>query len=311
MEFHLKNLRFCFLVLIVFAIFATGCLPQILPSQAAIKITDGLDRIVELDGPAKKIISLAPSNTEILFAVGAGPQVIGRDSFSDFPEDAKKITEVGGLTGTYNLEKITSMQPDLVILAGINSPELVSSLEKLNLNVFYLNNPTDFEGLYKNIETVGLLSGHENDAASQVKVLKEKVDSIKTKMTGVTSHPRVYYELDGTDPTRPWTSGPGTFMDMIIKTVGGENIGAKLTTEWAQISQEEILLQNPDYILLGDGAYGITSEMVASRPGWKEINAVKNGHIELFDDNLVSRPGPRLVEGLEVLAKILQPDVMK
>jgi iron complex transport system substrate-binding protein len=311
MEFRLKNIRFCLSVFIVLAIFISGCLPQSLSSQATIKVTDDMDRVVELKSPAQKIISLAPSNTEILFAVGAGSQVIGRDSFSDYPEEAKQIPDVGGLTGSYNLEKITSMQPDLVILAGINSPELVSSLEKLKVNVFYLKNPTDIEGLYKNIETIGLLSGHEKDAAGLVKTLETKVDLIKTKMTGVTTHPKVYYELDGTDPTRPWTSGPGTYMDMMIKTVAGENIGAKLTTEWAQISQEEILLQNPDFILLGDGAYGITKEMVVSRPGWREINAVKNGHIELFDDNLVSRPGPRLVEGLEILAKIIHPEVMK
>jgi iron complex transport system substrate-binding protein len=305
--------RFPLSMLVVPIIIGTilaGCLPNP-ASQDTIGLTDGLGRKVELTGPAQKIISMAPSNTEILFAIGAGSQMVGRDSFSDFPEEAKQVEDVGGLTGSYNLEKITNLQPDLVLLAGINSVDLVDSLEKLNLRVFYLQNPKDFEGLLKNIETVGLLTGRETEAASLVKTMDGKIKSIQTKMTEVKTPLKVYYELDGTDPTRPWTTGPGTYMDLMIQTVGGENVGKNLASDWAQISQEEILVQNPDVILLGDGVYGVTPEMVKGRPGWSAITAVKNGRVEMFDDNLVSRPGPRMVDGLEMLARILHPEVMK
>jgi iron complex transport system substrate-binding protein len=306
----MKKHSFPLSILVVLGLILGACAPAPTPSPA-IGLTDGMGRPVELPGPAGKIVSMAPSNTEILFAVGAGAQVIGRDSFSDYPEAAKKIDEVGGLTGTYNLEKITSLQPDLVLLAGINSPELVSSLEKLHLTVFYLQNPKDFDGLFKNIETVGALTGHQDQARSVVDGMKAKVAGIEEKMKAVTTPLKVYYELDGSDPTRPWTTGPGTYMDLMIQTVKGENVGKNLSSEWAQISQEEVLLQNPDVILLGDGMYGITPDMVAARPGWSAITAVKNGKVEMFDDNLVSRPGPRMVDGLEMLAKILHPEVMK
>ncbi len=296
--------------LVVLGLLFTGCRPNTPPVES-IGLTDSLGRTVVLDAPAKRIVSMAPSNTEILFAIGAGEQVIGRDSFSNYPEEAKAVEEIGGLTGSYNLEKITSLQPDLVLLAGINSVELVDSLEKLNLKVFYLSNPKDFEGLFANIETVGRLTGMEENAAGFVKEKREKVDAIRKKMETVETILKVYYELDGTDPTRPWTTGPGTYMDLMIHIVGGENIGMNLSSEWAQISQEEILVQNPDVILLGDAAYSVTPQMVVARPGWSAITAVKNGRVEVFDDDFVSRPGPRMVEGLEMLARILHPDVMQ
>lgn len=306
----MKKNSFPLSILVILGLALGSCAPAAAPSPA-IGLTDGMGRQIELPAPAQKIVSMAPSNTEILFAIGAGHQVIGRDSFSDYPEEAKKVEEVGGLTGTYNLEKIASLQPDLVLLAGINSPELVDSLEKLNLTVFYLENPKDFDGLFKNIETVGALTGRQDQARSLVDGMKAKVAEIEAQMKSVDQTLKVYYEIDGSDPTRPWTTGPGTYMDLMIQTVHGENIGKNLSSEWAQISQEEILLQNPDVILLGDGVYGITAEMVAARPGWSEITAVKNGRVEMFDDNLVSRPGPRMVDGLEMLAKILHPEVTK
>lgn len=306
----MKKNRFPLSILLALAVLAAGCLPKA-PASQAIGVKDSLGRQVDLSGPAQKIVSMSPSNTEILFAVGAGSQVIGRDSFSDYPEEAKQVAEVGGLTGNYNLEKITSLEPDLVLLAGINSTDLVDSLEKLGLKVYYMENPKDFDGLFKNIETVGMLTGHDAEAKKLVESLKTSVDAVNGRMANASPRLKVYYELDGTDPTRPWTTGPGTYMDLMIKMAGGDNIGQNLSTDWAQISQEEILLQNPDVILLGDGVYGVTPEMVAGRPGWAAITAVQNGRVELFDDNLVSRPGPRLVEGLSMLAKILHPELMK
>jgi iron complex transport system substrate-binding protein len=297
-------------LLLILGSLVTGCRPST-PPVDSIGLTDDLGRTVLLDAPAQRIVSMAPSNTEILFAIGAGDKVIGRDSFSDYPEEAKAVEEIGGLTGSYNLEKITSLQPDLVLLAEINSVELVDSLEKLNLKVFYLSNPDDYDGLFTNIETVGRLTGMEKNASALVKEKRAKVNAVRQKMEAVETTLKVYYELDGTDPTRPWTTGPGTYMDLMIHIVGGENIGKNLSSDWAQISQEEILIQNPDVILLGDGVYGVTPEMVANRPGWSAITAVKNGRVEVFDDNLVSRPGPRMVDGLEMLARILHPEVMQ
>jgi iron complex transport system substrate-binding protein len=269
--------------------------------------TDGLSRNVKLKGTPQRIVSLAPSNTEILFAVGAGKQVIGRDSFSDYPAEVKSIKDIGGSMGKYNTEAIVALHPDLVLAGEINTPELVTSLEQLGLTVFYLSNPTTLEGMYGNLETVGNLTGHRSEAVALVDSLKKRVAAVDARILPLSYAPTVYYELDATDPTKPYTAGPGTFVDLLITRAGGINIGRSLTSQWAQISLEQLVVDNPAIIVLGDSAYGVTADSLKQRAGWVGLAAIKNGHTYPFDDNLVSRPGPRLVDGLEALAKLLHP----
>jgi iron complex transport system substrate-binding protein len=269
--------------------------------------TDGLSRSVKLPGTPRRIISLAPSNTEILFAVGAGKQVIGRDSFSDYPLDVKSIEDIGGSMGKYNTEAIVALHPDLVLASEINSPELVASLEQLGLTVYYLPNPTTLEGMYANLETVGQLTGHRSEAAALVDGLKKRVAAVDARILSLNNSPRVYYELDATDSGKPFTAGPGTFVDLLISRAGGTNVGKSLTSQWAQISLEQLVVDNPEIIVLGDSAYGVTAESLKLRTGWEGLAAVQKGQVFPFDDNLVSRPGPRLVDGLEALVKLLHP----
>ena len=273
--------------------------------------TDGLNRNVKLSGTPQRIVSLAPSNTEILFAVGAGKQVVGRDSFSDYPAEAKSVQDIGGSMNKYDTEAIVALHPDLVLAGEINTPELVSSLGQLGLTVYYLPNPATLEAMYANLETVGQLTGHRSEAAALVKSLKQRVDAVDARIKPLNSSPTVYYELDATDPTKPYTAGPATFVDLLITRAGGNNIGRSLTSQWAQISLEQVLVADPAVIILGDSAYGTTVDSVKQRTGWSGLAAVKNGRIYPFEDNLVSRPGPRLVDGLEALAKLLHPDAFK
>ena len=285
----------------------------ILPTTAApivVVLTDGLGRTVTFTGPAKRVVSLAASNTEILYAVGAGAQVVGRDEASSYPEAASSIPTVGGWSGFSN-EAIVALQPDLVLAGGINPPELVASLEQLGLTVYLLPNPTTLEEMYTNLETVGTLTGHEAEATALVESLKARVAAVDEIISTVIERPTVFYELDATDPAKPYTYGPGTFGDLLIQRAGGTNIGAQLQGQWVQISLEQLVVANPDMILLGDSAYGETPEKVTTRPGWEVLAAVKHGKIYPFDDDLVSRPGPRLVDGLEALAKLLHPELFK
>jgi iron complex transport system substrate-binding protein len=272
---------------------------------------DGLNRTVKLQGTPQRIVSLAPSNTEILFAVGAGKQVVGRDSFSDYPTEAKSIKDIGGSMGKYDTETIVALHPDLVLAGEINTPEQVNSLQQLGLTVYYLPNPTTLEGMFANLETVGQLTGHSSTAFTLVNSLKQRVAAVDAKMKPVTSPPTVYYELDATDPTKPYTAGPGTFVDLLIARAGGTNVGKSLTSQWAQISLEKLVVANPSIIILGDSAYGTTADSLKQRPGWGGLAAVQNNQIYPFDDNLVSRPGPRLLNGLEALANLLHPDLFK
>ncbi len=272
-------------------------------------LQDGLAREVTLDEPAARIVSLSPSVTEILFAVGASGQVVGRDSFSNYPAEASAIQDVGGSMGTYSIETIASLEPDLVIAAEINTPEQVSALEGMELKVFYLSNPSDLEGIYTMLQTVGTLSGHEEEAEALSTSLKERVRLVQQTVEKAATNPLVFYELDGTDPAKPWTPGPGSFLDLLIKEAGGRNAGSALQSQWAQISIEELLVQDPDIILLGDSIYGMTADQVSARSGWDGLTAIKEGRIYPFNDDLVSRPGPRLVDGLEELTKLIHPEL--
>jgi iron complex transport system substrate-binding protein len=281
-----------------------GCGPVAAQSNQPAQFTDGLGRTVTLVSLPKKIISLSPSNTEILYALNAGSQVIGRDEFSDYPAEAKQVTSVGGSMGKYNLEEITALQPDLVLAAEINTPEQVKSLEDLKITVYYLSNPKDIDGLYTNLETVGKLTGHVKEADALVASSKKRVDAVvNAKKTG--QPVKVFYELDGSDPAKPWTAGKGTYVDILLGMAGGINIAQSAGESWIQMSQEAVITANPDIILLGDSAYGTTPATVAARPGWDQIGAVKNNAVYPFDDNIVSRPTPRIIDGLEKLAEII------
>jgi iron complex transport system substrate-binding protein len=289
---------------VVLSAFIAGC--------GSVSATDASGNQVQLSSPAKRIVSLAPSNTEILFAIGAGPQMVGRDSVSDYPEEAKKVTDIGGGFGDLNMEAILAANPDLVLVAPITPDQQVADLKKAGLTVFMVPNPKSFDDLYINLETVAQLTGHEKETADLVTSLRARVQAVEEKIAPLNSRPLVFYEIDGTDPNAPWTSGPGTFVNLVIEKAGGTNLGADLKGEWVQISVEELISRDPTMILLGDSVFGgVTPEIVKARTGWGALTAVQEGRIYPFDDNLVSRPGPRLVNGLEAMAKLLHPGVFQ
>ncbi len=282
------------------------------PTAQSILLKDAMGNEVSLDAAAQHVISLAPSNTEILFALGAGSQMIARDDFSNYPADANSLPTIGGSMGKYNLEEIARLQPDLVLASPLTAPEQVKAIQEVTSNVFVLPNPEKLDGLYENLETVGVLTGRQVEAEKLVADLRARAQAVQDQVSGAADRPKVFYELDATDPSKPWTAGPGTFIDLLITQAGGQNIGASLSGDYAQISQEELIVQNPDLILLGDSTYGgITPEQVAARPGWDTLQAVKNNRVLPFNDDLVSRPGPRMIDGLEALAQAIHPDLFK
>jgi len=196
-----------------------------------------------------------------------------------------------------------------VLAAEINTAELVQSIEDLGIPVFYISNPLTFEDLYKNIENVGLLTGQTDNAQIAIDGIRTRVDVVVAAIAETDTTPVVFYELDATDPTKPYTPGVDTYYSTFITMAGGKNVGDVLASSWAQISLEELIIQDPDVILLGDSLWGITPESVGEREGWNSLTAVQEGNVLPFDDNLLARPGPRLVDGLEALAQVLHPEV--
>lgn len=285
--------------------------PEVVEPQPIVA-TDARGQTFEFAQPVQRIISLAPSNTEILFAIGAGAQVVGRDSFSDYPAEALAVTDIGGGFGTLSIEVIVTARPDLVLAGDLTPAEQIQTLEDLGLTVFVLGNPLNMAEMYDNLFLVARMTGHTAETETLVASLQAREAAVVEKLAGISERPVVLYELDGTDPNAPWVPGPGTFIDTLITQAGGINMSASLEGAWVQMSLEAIIEMDPDLILLGDATWGgVTPEMVAARGGWDALEAVQEGKVFPFDDNLVSRPGPRLVDGLESMAALLHPDLFK
>lgn len=277
--------------------------------DTSISLTDDLGREVILEAPAARVVSMAPSNTELLFAVGAGDQVVGRDPYSNFPDEALDVADIGDTYASLNTELILSLEPDLVLAAGITPPEQVDQLEQIGITVYWLGNPTDLEGLYRNLETVGILTGNEQEALAAIDELSARADAVLAAVANVTDKPTVFYEVDGqTDPNAPFTAGAGTFIDLIINLAGGANVVGD-QDGYIAYSIEDLLVADPDVILLGDYAWGATVESVAARSGWSALSAVANDQVYPFNDDHMSRPGPRLINALEDLARLLHPEL--
>ena len=320
----MKSKYLIFLVIVLLVV--TGCSQTLEPTEEPVAIeteptqtieptdelmtfTDDLGRIVTLSDYPSAIISISPSTTEILFAIGAGNQVVGRDDMSLFPEEALNVSSIGSLWGGIPTETILSLEPDLILAAEIISEEQVQSLADLGLQVYWQANPDDYEGLFDNLKEIASLTGHQHEVEILVKDLRTRVEIVKENITGASFVPSVFYELDATDPVNPWTAGSGTFIDYIIRMAGGKNAAAHLQGDYIQISTEEIINVNPNLILLADALYGISKESVEERPGWDSIQAVINGEIYPIDPNIMSVPGPRLVDALEETAKIFHPEL--
>lgn len=307
----MKTKKFLLNVILIFTISCLSACSPAAVKKSDIMVVDGLGREIALQAPVTSIVSLSPPITEMLYAVGAGSLIVARDSFSDYPQQTLELTDIGGGFAEYDIETIVALDPDLVIAGGINTPELVQSLQEVGMSVYYLANPNSLEEMLESMRTLGIISGHEADAERVIKDLQVRVKKVDDALVEDSTLIPLFYELDATDPSKPYTPGPGSFYSHLIYRAGGDNIGDELGTEWAQASLEFLLSRDPQFILLGDAMWGTTPESVAERPGWQALTAVKEGRVLPFDDNLLARIGPRQVDGLEALARLLHPEVFE
>ncbi len=285
-------------------------------TPAAITVTDSANRVVTITGAPQRIVSLAPSTTEIAFALGAGSRVVAVDTLSDYPADVKNLPRIGVFPVNY--EQVVSLKPDLVLAAGIQGPDEIKKLEDLKLTVLVVGAPvTTFDSVMSDIALVGKAIGAEGKAKVVADAMKQRVDAVKAKVANAKTTPRVYWELDATDPAKPFTPGPGSFINDMISLAGGVNVAAAAKSAYPQFSAEEIIAANPDLIILSDSCSFFNNpgcvpvESVKTRAGWSAIRAVKNASVFPIDDNLVSRPGPRIVDGLEAAARLIHPELFK
>lgn len=304
------------LAIILIATAACAPAPTPTPTFASVTITDSANRAVTISAAPQRIVSLAPSTTEIAFALGLGNRIVAVDAFSDYPAETKDLPKIK--TYPLNLEQVVALKPYLILAAAIQSPDDIKKLADLKLTVLVVGSvATTFDSVANDVVLVGKATGTEAKAKSVADALKQKVDAVKAKIANAQTKPRVYWELDATDPAKPYAPGPGSFISDIIPLAGGVSVTANAKSPYAQINAEEIIAANPDVIILSDsctfyanpGCVAVNS--VKTRPGWLVINAVKNDKVLPIDDNLVSRPGPRITDGLEAAAKLIHPELFK
>lgn len=278
--------------------------------HTSVTVTDSANRTVTIEGTPQRIVSLAPSTTEIAFALGLGSRVVAVDTYSDYPAEADQLPKFK--TYPVNFEQLVSFKPDLVLAAGITQPDEIKKMEELKLTVLVIGvTDTTFEQVFNDISLLGKATGTDAKAKQVTDAMRQKVEAVKAQVAKAKTTPRVYWELDATNPTQPFTPGPGSFINDIINFAGGVNVATNAKLVWAQINSEEVVAANPDIIILSDVAYGITVESVKARKGWTVISAVKNGKVFPIDDALVSHPGPRVVDGLEAAAKLIHPEMFQ
>jgi len=284
-----------------------SAIPTADTAAGAIMVTDDLGRNVTLDAVPQRIVSLAPSVTEILFAVGAGPQVVGNTRFCNYPPEADGLPEIGGFSvSSISVEAIVGLNPDLVIAGTAGQRPLVEQLEQLDLPVVVLA-PDSFAAVYASITQVGTLTGTVAAAEQVVATMQERVAAVTDVVATIPAaeRPSVYWEVFN-DPLT--TTGPDTFIGQMIELAGATNIFADATEDYPQISAESVLERDPQVIIGPDSqAERLTVDALSERPGWADIQAVRNGRIYLLDGDIVSRPGPRLADAIAALAAALYP----
>jgi cobalamin transport system substrate-binding protein len=282
--------------------------PQTSPTATAtstaapspITVRDDAGRVVTLTAPPQRIVSASPSTTELAFAVGLGDEVVAVDKFSNYPPDAASRTSIGSYIDP-DLETILGADPDLVLVTDVHLAELVPALDRQGVPTLVLS-ARNIEGVLLNLLVLGRVAGDQAKADQVVADLRTRIAAVETRVAG--SDPiSVFYELD---PSL-FTVGPGTFIDDVIRRAGGRNIAFAATDQYPQLSAEDVIAADPAVILLADEAAGITPQSVAARSGWAELSAVKSGRIVVIDPDIGSRPGPRVVDALELIAATLHP----
>jgi iron complex transport system substrate-binding protein len=271
-------------------------------------VTDDSGVAATFAAAPKRIVSLSPGFTEIVFALGAGDRLVAVDSFSDYPPAAQAIQPRLRTYPAPSVEAIVGLDPDLV-LSLVEPDDTLDQLRRQGIPVLKLF-PRDFDATVVAITRLGDVLDASGRAAPIADDMRRRRDAVVAAVAAA-DRPSVYEELDATDPTKPFAAGPRGFYGQLIDLAGGTNVFADLPGDFAQVSAEAIIERNPDVILLTDADLPEnpqTPELVAARPGWDTIGAVRNGAIYPVRGTLVSTPGPRLAQGLETLAAILHPD---
>lgn len=264
-----------------------------------VTVTDDAGREVTIESEPARIVSLAPSNTEIVAALGLLDRLVGVTSFDDYPPEVTEIAVIGDFAGP-NLEAVAAAEPDLVLATTGVQADVITQLEDLGATVVAVD-PTDLEGLFVSIEMVGIATGAEEAATDLTASMRADLDAL-TGAIGDAEPVTCFIEI-AQDPL--FTAGSGTLLDDLISAAGGVNVVTE--SGWVAYSLEQLVTDDPEVYMATLGSMSNPSDL-QQRPGYSGLTAVNTGRVHVLEDNLVSRPGPRIVEGVRLIAEALHPD---
>lgn len=277
-------------------------------SSRLLKVTDDAGQPVTLASPAARIVSTAPADTEIAFALGAGSKLVAGTTYDDYPAQAKALPKIGDFQNP-SVEKIVSFRPDLVLATSGIQAKLRDKLEGLGIQV-YVVDPKSVAALYTDLTNFGALMGTPDQTTQVVDGMKATAAGIEQKITAAKAQagyttPKVLVEIWG----KPlMVAGKDTLINDLITLAGGQNVGAAAGSGFPQYSTEVLLQQNPDVYIATKGSQADPGQ-IAQRSGYSALAAVQQNHVYTIEDNLVVRPGPRIIEGLQQLAQMIHPEL--
>ena len=299
---------FAFFAFVVHLTLLSACTPRqetrFAPAaQVSGAVTDALGRQFVLGESPRRIVSLVPAATEILFAIGAGDRVVGVTQYCDYPPEAKEKTSVGGFSGaTMSMEIIRSLEPDMVFLSADMHARVVSLLDELGISSFALE-PRNISQTYDTITLLGEITGCVSGAESVIAEMEMKMGAVEERIRG--RQPKTVFWVLGEEPIM--TAGSGTFVSEAINLAGGKNIFDDVKEQWPLVSPEQVLLRNPDWVLIGSDMGEILS--FSKNPLWQLLPVLREGRLEFIDADYLYRYGPRLADGVQMLAEILHGDL--
>lgn len=268
-------------------------------SAQPLSITDDLGRIVSLQGPARRVVSLAPSITESLFAIGAGNRLVGVTVYCNYPDAAQAIMRVGGLINP-NLEAIIAQRPDLILMSMEgNTREDFDRLGRLGIPLF-VSNPRTMSGIYRSLEQIGTLTGHPADARRLVDSLERRVAAVTVRTGRPAPRTLLFVSLQPLI-----AAGSGTFVNELLRLAGAANLAGAAAGTYPLYNREAILAADPDVIIVTSDILTAPQSLTALFPEWSTLSAVRHRRVVTINPDIVSRPGPRAVDGLEVLSQLL------
>ena len=278
-----------------------GCQPEFRPGT----YTDDMGRQVEISEVPERIVSLAPSNTEILFALGLGDRVVGVTRYCNYPEEAKEREIVGGFASA-EVEKIIALKPDLILASGTLQKKLVAELEARGQTVFWIY-PQTVDDVLESFETIGEMTGSSTAAQRLRKDVEEIIEAVQERVKDIPEQERVMvYRIMGLDPVA--TIGGESFQTDVHRLAGGKNIFADTEKNYFELDLEMLLELDPDIIVICGEDEEAAKARIRSQEGWGDLTAVKTDRIVVISCDLVCRPSPRIGQTIEGLAKKFYPE---